>query len=415
MSLVTGILSARALGVTGRGQLAAIMLWPTVFSGLFAFGIPSALNYHARRNPENERSLFLAALTLCGIASIAMLAVGMISIPLALHAYGARTVDLARIFLLAAPQFLFSYAIVAHLLVRGWVREANAYRLLPTLATLISLIVLSSLKALTPLSAALSYIVPTTPAFIIALILVLRGLQTTAVALVPACRALLSYATRAFGIDLLGALSSQVDQLMVVSFLDPASMGAYVVALSVSRVPNVITIAMLQVLSPRAAALDGDGVTAIVGRCMRVGSASVLVSALFLAAALPFVLPRLFGSGFAGSVASSRLLLGELVFTSAATLLAEAFKGVGRPEIVTIVQAVSLVASVVFLFVLVPRLGIAGAALALLIAAVVRLGTLLALYKRIVGVAPPKLVLDAQDVRFVSGLVRSQLRPRAAC
>ena len=242
ISLCTGIVSARALGIVGRGQLAAIVMWPQVLAGLFAFGIPAALVYHARRTPENERTLFKAGIALSVLASILMVVIGALSIPRALHTYGATTVRFAQLFLLTAPQVLISYVLVAHLQIRGAFRDSNAFRLLPAATTLIALGIFSLTRSLTPAIAAACYLLPSLPAFVIVLI---RGFVSvnilpieTAQTLYASGKSLLHYSVRAFGIDLLGTLSSQVDQLMVVSFLDPANMGAYVVALSVSRGPQ---------------------------------------------------------------------------------------------------------------------------------------------------------------------------------
>ena len=418
ISLCTGVVSARALGAAGRGNLAGIVLWPQVFAGLFAFGVPAALVYHARRAPQEERSLFGSALLLSIVASVVMVVAGFLSIPHALHSYGPSIIRYAQLYVFVAPQVLISYILVAHLQVRGGFRDFNVFRFGQAASTLVALLVFASLKSLTPPIAAACYLLPPIPFFLVVLIRAFRSLpppdKSRDLTIGAATRKISHYATRALGIDLLGTLSSQVDQLMVVSFLDPASMGAYVVALSVSRVPNVVVGAMSSVMSPRAASLDPVPLTEFVGRCTRVASALMVAAGLALGAILPAVLPRLFGHDFTRSIASARILLIELVLTGAATLLAEAFKGVGRPGIVTILQAISLSASVLLLLLFVPRFGLVGASLALLSAAVIRLTALLMLYRKTVGVAPPQLLVSLDDVRFVRSMLASQLSARSA-
>ena len=50
--VASGILVARALGVEGRGQLAVIVLVPSVLSQLGTLGVPLALTYFIAKDPE---------------------------------------------------------------------------------------------------------------------------------------------------------------------------------------------------------------------------------------------------------------------------------------------------------------------------------------------------------------------------
>lgn len=44
----TGILTARTLGPAGRGELAAMILWPLFIASVTTLGVPSSLIYHLR-------------------------------------------------------------------------------------------------------------------------------------------------------------------------------------------------------------------------------------------------------------------------------------------------------------------------------------------------------------------------------
>ncbi len=52
LAFCTGSLSARLLGVQGRGELAAIQMWPSAVAGFAALGLPEAGVYFAARDPE---------------------------------------------------------------------------------------------------------------------------------------------------------------------------------------------------------------------------------------------------------------------------------------------------------------------------------------------------------------------------
>ena len=55
--VASGILVARALGVEGRGQLAVIVLVPSVLSQLGTLGVPLALTYFIAKDPEGGSPL----------------------------------------------------------------------------------------------------------------------------------------------------------------------------------------------------------------------------------------------------------------------------------------------------------------------------------------------------------------------
>ena len=78
---------------------------------------------------------------------------------------------------------------------------------------------------------------------------------------------LLQYGIRSYGIDLLGTLALQVDQVLVVSLLSADAMGSYVVVLSLSRMLNVFQTSVVMVLFPKAAGHSTDKVLSMTGEC----------------------------------------------------------------------------------------------------------------------------------------------------
>ena len=51
INALTGIITARALRPEGRGELAAMILWPVFLASALSLGVPSALTFQLRRNP----------------------------------------------------------------------------------------------------------------------------------------------------------------------------------------------------------------------------------------------------------------------------------------------------------------------------------------------------------------------------
>ena len=60
VTLATGVITARFLGPAGRGEQAAVLLWPDFLGNAFALGIGPALLFHLRNNPDEESDLTLS-------------------------------------------------------------------------------------------------------------------------------------------------------------------------------------------------------------------------------------------------------------------------------------------------------------------------------------------------------------------
>src|SRR5580692_11466802 len=59
LQAATGILTARTLRPAGRGELAAMILWPLFVASVTTMGVPSSLIYYLRHRPE-LRAKFIA-------------------------------------------------------------------------------------------------------------------------------------------------------------------------------------------------------------------------------------------------------------------------------------------------------------------------------------------------------------------
>ena len=125
-------------------------------------------------------------------------------------------------------------------------------------ATLVMLLCMLALHRLNPISAGFVYTIASVPTLLIVLSQV-RHLTLGRWRMdVASCRLLLSYGLRSYGVDILGALSLQVDQVLVISMLAPEAMGIYGVTLSLSRMFNLFQNSVVTVLFPSASGRSAD-------------------------------------------------------------------------------------------------------------------------------------------------------------
>src|ERR1700722_6851549 len=98
--LGSGMMAARLLGPTGRGELAAIQTWGGFISILAMMGMPDALVYFSAREPARAGAYTFSAIVLALLGCLPLLAIGYLAMPALLSAQSSTVVTEARIYLL---------------------------------------------------------------------------------------------------------------------------------------------------------------------------------------------------------------------------------------------------------------------------------------------------------------------------
>ena len=404
----TGIITARVLEPVGRGEQAAMGMWPMFLGYAMTLGLPAALRYNLKRYPGEESELFSAALLMSTGLGIVATITGIMFIPLWLGKYSAEVIHFAQWLMLTAPVVLISATLVATLEAAGEFTIANQMGYLPPLITLAVLIVLALTHGLTPFTAALAYLLAGLPIYFWMLIRVWNFYHPRWRGLSVSYKRLTSYGLRAYGIDLLGTLSGQLDQALVISLLAPTSMGLYVVALSLSRMLNILQSSVVTVLLPKTAARPVEEIVALTGRAARISAALTFLAAIAVILVGPVMLHLLYGAKYMGAIPVFRILVIEVVVGGTLWVLAQAFMAAGRPGTVTLLQGLGLGLSVPLMLVLIPAYGVEGAGLALLGSTTARLVFVLMSYPLILKVRPPGLLITREDWRFVQQIIQAK-------
>jgi O-antigen/teichoic acid export membrane protein len=416
LNAATGTITARALMPSGRGQLAAMILWSLFLAGLTTFGLPTSLIYFTKKKSEYRSELIVSGFAMSVLTGILTMVAGIYFLPSWLHQYPTWVIHNARWFLVLTPICSVTLLGRAVLEANGMFGKSNAQQLMVPLLTLIGLLLALSFHHLTVNTAALAYTIPAIPT----LVLMLRQLRPLLPSkrLLPALwtsKLLLSYGIRSWGIDLLGTLGAQVDQVLVVRLLTPADMGTYVVMLSLSRILGIIQTSAVTVLFPKAAGLSTDEVISLTGRATRVSATLTLSGGVVVALVGPWLLRLLYGKEYVHSVGTFRVLLLEMTVSGSVFLLAQAFMALGRPGLVTILQAMGLALSVPMMLWLIPKWGVLGAATALMISTLTRFILIYSSFKLFLKTPPPDLMPRVEDLRILVDRIRlrAELRARA--
>src|SRR5947207_12093066 len=168
--VVTSLLSAWALGPSGRGDLMVVLMWPAIFSMVAQVGLPQAYRFWIAKRPECVSALFSNGVIFTLVMGLLTLALAELLVP---HLIGERSPEvlrLTRIYLLVIPIHLLTD------LTRGLLEGARrftwvgALRLILFGVQLASYIVLGWIGKLTVASASYTMLASLTPSLIVLLI-----------------------------------------------------------------------------------------------------------------------------------------------------------------------------------------------------------------------------------------------------
>lgn len=410
LNLSTGLLTARLLGPEGRGELAAMVLWPQFLASLLTLGLPQATTFNLVRHPSDQGGIVAMALLLSMVLGAVTIVLGVLVIPVWTTTYDAQVISFAQATMFFAPIILLMWLVNACLQAHGLFAQLNRNLCLQPALTLAGLAALAMADRVTPLTAAMATVLAPLPVFAANIAWVWRHQRPTVVEPGQNAARLLRYGLRSAGIQLLGALSQQFDRIFVLGALSPAAMGLYMVARNAAQPTRVFSSALNTVLFPKASALSTSQALELTALSARVGVAAAVIIALPLCLLGPLLIGLLYGREFADSVLPFQLLVIEGALTAITSTLAQSFMTVGRPGMVTLFQLTSFIVGVVLLLLLVPAHGILGAATALLIGAITRLVVTSISFPIILRVAAPRLWLTGSDLAL---LLRTR-RPAAS-
>jgi len=410
----TGVLTARMLGPNGRGELAAMILWPLFVASVTTLGVPSSLIFHLRRLPGDRQRLVASGFATAAMMGIVAGGLAAIVLPWWLGQYSRTVIHEAQLFLITVPICSMTLAGRAVLEAAHDFAASNAIQLLTPFVTLLGLLFFLAVHQMNPYTAALAYIAASVPSFGFMLFRVLRAGLEVAQPELTVVQQILHYGIRSYGIDILGTLALQVDQVLVISLLSAGAMGSYVVVLSLSRMLNVFQNSVVMVLFPKAAGRDTEQVLAMTGRCVRISGLVTVLCGTLICVAGRGVLQFIYGGEYAAAAGALRILVLEAVLSGVTFVLAQAFMALNRPGVVTILQGVGLSLSVPMMVVLIPRYGIYGAAVSILASTMARVIFVCAGFRIFLKVSPPRLLPDSSDIHSLTSACVHLIRERAA-
>lgn len=366
---MTGVLLARQLAPEGRGELAAVILWPSVLAALGSLGLPEGTTYYASRGQSRLGLILGTSLVLALAQSAVLIGIGLGLLPLVLGGYDGEVVAIALLVLAFIPLNLVTLSFMSAL--NGMQRYASFQSLRATYIAVnaVGLSLLAATGELTVRSAAAVFLGANVVTAIAAAVVAIVAFGSSFGFSAPLARELLGFGCRSH----LGSVSSlfneRLDQLVISIVLGPVKLGLYVVAVTIASLSNLVGGSIATVALPAVARLESSR--------ERLEAAKRFIRLTFLLAAAlsipvlvfaPELIGLFFGPSFEAAASAARLLLVAATVFSTNRVLGAVLQGLGRPLAVGLGELAGVAVTVVGLAVLLPTLGLAGAAVASIVA-----------------------------------------------
>lgn len=364
ISIVSSVITARALGPDGKGLYTLAILIPMLAVSFGRMGIGHAANYMAPK---------MSATDLIPHVGMLSAALGLIAVFVALPATYVlkdiffKDLDQSIIFwaTLAIPLFMFQNHLASLVQALYEIRFRNLILLIQSLANFLLLVILVIIAGLGLTGAIIASISAIAMAVVLASVFLLKRVGIPSARLnLELIADLFRYGFKTHIGNILKDLSYRLDILIISYFLPASSVGFYVVAVTIAEIVWKIPDAIGMVLLPRVAKIGADSARELTPAVSRAVFIMVSCLATLLALFSSKIIVLFFGLEFLPSTTALLILLPGMISLTIWKIIATDLIAEGYPAEYSLTAMVSLIASIILDLWLIPRYGVVGAALA---------------------------------------------------
>jgi O-antigen/teichoic acid export membrane protein len=384
----TGIMTARLLGPIARGELATVILWPTILSNLGLMGCNWVLAREVAKDPERERDWAAVGVAVGLATALLYLLAGYFLIPLLLPSDRSYLLPVARLCLLLIPLDIFNQVLLAVEHGRMRWRRYNLLRLSYFLSYLILIGFIGVTQKVQVRWFVSAFLASNLLAALLRLWIQRKSLAAGKFRF-DGCRHLLRAGVPYFGATISNLVSLQFDTILVVGLLNTEAAGIYAVAAAFangqSSLGDALGITSFAVLSNERNRGSQEKFLTETFRQSALVSCGV---GLVLSCLIPFLIVPLFGFEFSRAIRPAVVLALAASLAASANILNQGLRGAGRPHAGLVSQLLGTgVMAFAALFFL-RRFGLTGMAFAVLMSACAQLLVLVAAAAKWLKISP---------------------------
>ena len=414
LGIITTMIIARALGPTGKGVYSLVILVNSLITMLGNLGIGIANIYFGGSKKYDFADLaanaFSSAFILGIPLSIAFLIYYFIVSPSFLADIEPRSIILGSIMIpLALLQVYFSHILLGQNRIKDYCLVGFMQNMIFTVLLLLALFVFKGGL----FSVILAWAASLGVGSMFALFQVRR---TTPVRLAfnPALfKESVKFGMQGYLGNMMQALSYRLNMFIIALFMTTAAVGYFSISTSVAEALLIVPSSIGIVIIARTPNLTAEAANMSTPRICRTAFLITAILALVLLMVAKPIIVTLFGSAFLPAVRPLYILLPGIVLSTIYVVLTNEMTGRGKPIINTIVTGIALIVTISLNLLLIPRMGIEGAALASTISYAVSALMTLVIFGKISKISIRDTILvTTEDIRLYHNIMRRVLKLR---
>ena len=399
LGILTGIVSARMLGPVGRGEYAAIIVWPLGIATLLSLGINQGIAFLIGKKLLTVSEVSTATTVIGLIQSVLSIVIGLSIVPFALAKYSPEVRHLGILFVLLTPAVILSGYPANLFQGKQDSLRFNLIRVTTPFTYFVGLVGLwlahrGTLTAVV-FSNLCGYVVALALGSFMVWVVLKPRMQWSS----SAIPRLINFGYRTQATNLTNYFNQRIDQLLLSLFVPPQQLGFYAVAVTLSTAVTVFPQAAGIVTFSRGSSQHREGTVATIGASFRASLIWLLVCCSVLYAVAPFLIRLVFGRSFDGSILACRILLPGALMIGLNQVLYNGASALGRPGLPSCAEGISMAVTAIGLYLLIPRYGYIGAAIVSSIAYTISFVLMLVLAHRLLGLSLRVLLMPTGRVQ----------------
>jgi O-antigen/teichoic acid export membrane protein len=409
-SLALGVSTARYLGPESRGMLYLIIQIITIGSLILAGGLGPAYQYYLSNCTFGKSEIFSHLLLQSCLITLLLVLLLAIGDPLYIL-LGIQDLPIIFIYVIGLGIILNVIVTFINAILMTYGQGVFSLTLLNVGSSLVNTVLFVSCALLVPVDigfALIAYLIGLLVRVIPSVYIAHRGISIRfSFDWITMNKRLFKYGASSFLFNLAVVMVFRIDTFIVNKLVGLEELGKYAVAVTFAEMVLILPSTIGTALFAHFPTLPSAAQVELLKKTCRVVIAITGTICMLLAVISPMLVTFLVGDQYVGAIAPLRLLIPGVVAMATAYILANYFAGTGHPILGAVGFGFGLIAKIGLNYLLVPPLGIIGAALATSVAYIATVVSLYLLLRQKQRVAASSLFMPtSEDIQMIISHVK---------
>jgi O-antigen/teichoic acid export membrane protein len=403
IGLVTGVLTARILGPSGRGELGTIQLYGSLASSILTSGLPIALTYYSLRYTRLSSTFFFSTIFIALVFSLIIAPFFYYLIPYLLRSSPAL-VDGAQLYLWFIPLGILTACLLAYTQGIKNIILWNITRLLASIYWLIPILFIFFLKInLSAQEISVIYLISLIIYIITFLYIIYIYSPLKFIINWRYCIKIVKFGVPNTFYTFSQLSNTKLDLIFISYFLMSKDTGLYIIAVSWSTAHLPLTNAVSSIILPHLSSIKNKNHKfQFFNQTLRINTMINVTVAILIIIISPFVIPLLFGKSYVDSIQLSNILLLGTVFSNLKLTIGEAIRSIGLASKLLKSEFIALILSPILFYIFLRHFKLNGIAIGFLLINSISLFYMTSLYISQSGSKIKSLfVLNKSDIEIL--------------